>query len=177
MLHVDERCCGLKKVVVSDRKQALLRMPCAELRGADQLYRRATIDALPDNVLLEIFEFYLGKDDPDEAVFECGHDYDEWQTLGHVCRRWRCIVFASPRRLDLKLYCCAQEQSADSKTLDIWPELPIVIDAFPTESKDDVTNIIAALGHHNRVCKIDYFEDIHDPFLKKLRQLTSHSRR
>jgi len=157
MLHVNERCCGLKKVEVSDRKQVLLRMPCAELRGADQLYRRATIDALPDNVLLETFEFYLGKDDPDEAVFGYGHDYDEWQTLVHVCRRWRWIVFTSPRRLDLKLYCCNQQRSANPKTLDIWPELPIVIDAFPTESKDDVANIIGALRHHNRVCKIDYY--------------------
>jgi len=166
MLHVDERCCGLKKVGVSDRKQALLRMPRAELRGADQLYRLATIDALPDNVLLETFEFYLGKDDPDEAVFDGGHDYNEWQTLVHVCRRWRCVVFTSPRRLDLKLYCCAQERSADSKTLDIWPELPIVIDAFATESNAYET-IIAALGHRNRVCKIDCYEEFQDSLLEE----------
>jgi len=147
MLHVDERCCGLKKVEVSDRKQALLRMPCAELRGADQLYRRATIDALPDNVLLETFEFYLGKDDPDESVLGCDHDYDGWQTLVHVCRRWRCIVSTSPRRLDLKLYCTGQ-RLVNSKTLDIWPALPIVIFSERIQYKEDVTNLVSALRQH-----------------------------
>jgi hypothetical protein len=33
-----------------------------------RLYPRVTIDALPDNVLLETFEFYLGKDDADELT-------------------------------------------------------------------------------------------------------------
>ena len=34
-------------------------MTLTELGGADRLYRRATIDALPDNALIETFEFYL----------------------------------------------------------------------------------------------------------------------
>ena len=105
MLHVDERCCGSKRAVVSDEKQVLRRMTCTELRGADWLYPRMTIDALPDNVLIETFEFYLGKDVSDYVV---GHNYDAWQTLVHVCRRWRCIVFASPHCLDLKLYFTGQ---------------------------------------------------------------------
>jgi hypothetical protein len=83
-----------------------------------------TIDVLPDNVLLEAFEFHLGKDDVDE--FDDDRNYDGWQTLVQVCRKLRCIVFASPRRLDLKLY-CTRQRSVNSKTLDIWPELPIVI--------------------------------------------------
>ena len=122
--------------------------------GADRLYLRATIDALPDNVLTETFEFYLGKDDPD-VVFDYNHTYDGWQTLVHVCGRWRCIVFASPRRLGLKLH-CTRQRSVNSKTLDIWPALPIVIFAQDMQSKEDATNVIAALRHHNRVCKIYY---------------------
>ena len=59
---------------------------------------RVLIDVLPDNVLLETFEFYLGKDDAND--FDPDYNYDGWQTLVRVCRRWRCIVFASPRRLD-----------------------------------------------------------------------------
>jgi len=133
--------------------------------GAGGLYPQATIDVLPDNVLLETFEFYLDKDDADE--FDQGHNYDGWQTLVHVCRRWRCIVFASPRRLDLKLY-CTRQRSVNSKTLDIWPGLPIVIVAKDMGSKEDVTNIIAALGHHDRVCKIYYLnEQLQDSFLKE----------
>jgi len=160
VLHVDKSWCGLKKAEVSDPNMPILRMTSTEFGGADCLYPRATIDTLSDNVLLEIFEFYLGNDDADE--FGYGHNYDGWQTLVHVCRRWRCIAFTSPRRLDLKLY-CTRQRSVNSKTLDIWPALPIVVDAQDIQSKEDVTNIIAALRHHNRVCKINYsnvqFED------------------
>jgi len=97
-----------------------------------------------------------------------------------VCRRWRCIVFASPRRLDLKLYCTPQ-RSVSSKTLDIWPVLPIVIfskyfqtkeymqSKKGTQSKQDVANILAALSHHNRVCKIHYDnEQFQDSLLKEV---------
>ena len=140
-----------------------------ELGGAatDRFYPRVTFGALPDDVLLETFEFYLGKDVLD---YIGGQNYDGWQTLVHVCRRWRCIVFASPRRLDLKLY-CTQHRSVNSKTLDIWPALPIVINAYEVHSKDGVTNVIAALRHHNRVCKIDYRNyrnwQFQDSFLKE----------
>ena len=121
--------------------------------GIDRLYPRVTIGTLPDDVLLEIFEIHLGKDDPDKI--DDDHNYDEWQTLVHVCRRWRCIVFASPRRLDLKLYCTPQ-RSVDSKTLDIWPVLPIFLNTNGAESREDMNNVIAALRHHNRVCRIHF---------------------
>jgi len=138
-------------------------MTSTESGGADRLHTRTTIEALPDDVLLETFDFYLGKDDPDE--FDGGHGYDGWQTLVHVCRRWRCIVFASPRRLDLKLF-CTRQRLVNSKTLDIWPALPIVIFAQDMDSEEDVANVISALRHHNRVCKINYYtEQFQDSFL------------
>ena len=135
--------------------------------GADWFHQRATIDALPDNVLLEIFEFYLDKDDADEIYFGHNRDHDVWQTLVHVCHRWRCIVFASPRRLDLKLY-CTRRRSVNLKTLNIWPPLPIVVFAEDMQSKEDVTKIVGALRHHNRVCKI-YYRDgrFQDSLLKE----------
>jgi len=138
-------------------------MTSTESGGADRFHPRTTIEALPDVVLLETFEFYLDKDNADG--FNHLHNYDGWQTLVHVCRRWRCIVFASPRRLDLKLY-CTRKRSVNSKTLDIWPALPIVIFARNMHSEEDVTNVISALRHHNRVCKIYYYNKrIQDSFL------------
>ena len=133
-----------------------------------------TFGALPDDVLLETFEIYVGKHD---LFHSHPSSYDKWQTLVHVCRRWRYIVFASPCRLNLKL-CCTPQRSVNSKTLDIWPELPIVIFAKDLRSKEEVTNVMAALRHHNRVCecKINYqnrqfqasllkeFAAIDDPF-------------
>jgi hypothetical protein len=120
--------------------------------GAGRLYPRATIDALPDNVLLETFDFYLGEDDVDKIKHD--HNYDGWQTLVHVCRRWRCIIFASPGRLDLKLYCTGN-RLVNPKMLNIWPALPIVIVIESIDPKY-VTDIIAALRQHNRVRKIYY---------------------
>ena len=172
---------------VSDQKQALLR--CTVLNWtADRLYPRATTDALPDSVLLETFEFYLGKDYADEINY--GHNYDGWPTLVHVCRRWRCIAFVECSKvLGPKLY-CTRQRSVNSKTLDIWPTLPIVIFAEDMQSKEGATNAIAALGHHNQVCKIYYrkwrFQDslleefaaMDEPFLALTRlQLASFQQR
>jgi len=63
---------------VSDKKQVLHRITCTELHRADQLYLWVTIDTLPNNILLDAFEFYLGKDNPDR-IFDNNHNYDGWQ--------------------------------------------------------------------------------------------------
>ena len=153
MLQVYERCHGLKEADVSDKKQALVRKISTELDCVDRPYTRATINALPDNALLETFEFYLGKDVADQIDYS--YDYDGWQTLVHVCYRWRCIVFASPHRLDLKLY-CTPRRLVSSSALDIWPTLPTIIYAQGIQSRQQVTTLIASLRQHNRVCKIYY---------------------
>ena len=105
---------------------------------------RVTISALPDDVLLEIFKFYVDQIYPE----------DTWHTLVHVCRKWRYVVFASPRWLRLELRCT--NKSPVKKMLDIWPALPIVIDAYITNSRrSGVANIIAALKRHDLVCRIN----------------------
>jgi hypothetical protein len=68
----------------------------------------------------------------------------------HVCRKWRNVVFGSPRRLDLRLYCNAK--TPVRKMLDVWPPLPIVIVHIPGKWSDD--SIIAALEHNNRICEL-----------------------
>jgi hypothetical protein len=70
---------------------------------------------LPDDVLLEIFYFYVGGDQRIQA----------WQSLVHVCIRWRGVVFGSPNRLNLRLVCSTQTHARD--TLDVWPALPLLI--------------------------------------------------
>ena len=96
---------------------------------------------LPDVALLELFEFYV---DELEARIEA------WHTLVHVCQKWRNVVFGSPRRLRLQLFC--HHRTPVRKTLDVWPDLPIVIRDSPFETwVDDVSNIVAALEHNNRI--------------------------
>ena len=153
MVHVERSCCRLKRAEVSDPKQVLLMMTSTEFGSADRLYPRVTIDVLPDDVLLDTFEFYLGKDDPNGSDYT--RNYHEWQTLVHVCGRWRYIVFASPRHLDLKLCCPPPRRRPNLKMMEIWPALPIVIFSEDMQSRD-VTNVIATLKHHNRVCKVYY---------------------
>ena len=76
---------------------------------------------------------------------------EAWQSLVHVCRRWRNLVLGSPRRLNLRLFCTPQ-----TLALDIWPALPLIIvgggDDMAVSSGTD--NIIAALGQSNRVCEV-----------------------
>ena len=70
---------------------------------------------LPDDVLLSIFDFYVVKY-YDLTFIKFGVHYtkqsiESWQSLVHVCRRWRGLVFESSRRLNLQL-CCSHNSSA-----------------------------------------------------------------
>jgi hypothetical protein len=96
---------------------------------------------LPDLVLLEIFHFYVDRTASVEV----------WQTLVHVCRKWRNIVFGSPRRLHLQLFC--SNETPVRETLDVWPSLPIVM-KYHDPPTSDVDNVLAALEHHDRLCQV-----------------------
>jgi hypothetical protein len=109
---------------------------------------------LPDDVLLEIFEFYVHKDSEEDFVF-LKKEVEVWQTLAHVCPRWRSVVFGSPRRLNLRLVCTAGTPARDM--LDVWPSLPLLIHDGPSYA-EVVDEILAALEHRDRVVKIHLFE-------------------
>ena len=101
-----------------------------------------SINMLPDDVLLEIFDF--SADITKQAL-------EAWQTLVHVCRRWRSLVYRSPRRLNLGLVCSNKTPARD--TLDVWPPLPLFIQC--DERAESVDDIIAVLERSDRVCYID----------------------
>jgi hypothetical protein len=124
-----------------------------------------SVDALPDDVLIAIFDQYVNGGDQ--------HPIDKgeaWQSLVHVCRRWRSIVFGSPRHLKLQLVCTETTRARDM--LDVWPALPLAIWCDRLRGSD---NIIAALERRERVCQIDllnvqssdlreYLEALQQPF-------------
>ena len=104
---------------------------------------------LPDDVILVIFDFYGVKG---TRISEYLIDpRDAWRTLAHVCRRWRSVVFGSPRRLNLQLVCTTKTPVRD--TLDVWPALPLVIQDLDCK-KEGVDNIIALLEHSELVGRI-----------------------
>jgi hypothetical protein len=131
-----------------------------------------TINVLPDDVLLEIFVYvtqfhqrFITDHDLLEELRRSPID-DRWITLVHVCKRWRFIVFASPRRLKLRILCTNRRPVR--KKLDIWPRLPVSVftDHNGTSSLRGVTNIMAALKQHKRVRAI-YIKNVPNSFLKR----------
>ena len=107
------------------------------------------IDVLPDDVLLEIFDFYRMMDEPS---YGNKRREEAWQSLVHVCRRWRNLVFGSPRRLNLRL-CCSHKTPATDR-LDVWPALPLIVTGNMASSSG-VGNIITALGQSKRIYQVD----------------------
>ncbi|KAN0135852.1 hypothetical protein V8E53_006304 [Lactarius tabidus] len=107
--------------------------------------RVTTIDILPDEVLLQIFDFLQLTVRPVLG----------WHRLIHVCRRWRQVIFSSPRRLDLYLLCT--HGTPVRKTLGLWQAFPIVIDYPNYNTKmysNDEDGIIAALEHPDRISQL-----------------------
>ena len=107
------------------------------------------IEVLPDEVLLAIFDFYVVPD------LRSKPEIEKWISLVHVCRRWRGLVFGSPRHLNLRLFCTPETPSRD--TLDVWPSLPLIIDGNISSASSE-ENIIAALEHNDRIREIDLRE-------------------
>ncbi|KAI9460442.1 hypothetical protein F5148DRAFT_256543 [Russula earlei] len=106
------------------------------------------INTLPDDVLVEIFDLYVNH-------LEIGPN--EWHTLVHVCQRWRHVVFASPCRLNLRLWSTGKRPMCEM--LDVWPVLPVVLNRrFNFSSSWE--NLVGALEseHRHRICQINLLD-------------------
>ena len=105
-----------------------------------------TIDALSNDVLLNIFHHYLDDGSP-----------PFWTTLTQINKRWRQIIFASPLSLDLRLY--FTYGTPVLKALDHWPSFPLIVKyggslELNSPSPEDENNIVAALERSERVRSI-----------------------
>ncbi|KAI0290757.1 hypothetical protein BC826DRAFT_1025032, partial [Russula brevipes] len=80
----------------------------------------------------------------------------EWHTLIHVCRRWRYLIFALQRHLDLRLVLHRPGKQC-GRILDLLPALPISIcydlDSVHVQDED---NIVAALKYSDRISQIQF---------------------
>ncbi|KAI0267617.1 hypothetical protein BGY98DRAFT_1142321 [Russula aff. rugulosa BPL654] len=84
---------------------------------------RLTINNLPDEVLLEIFDSFRQSVDPYDQKWRKEHS---WLNLAHVCGKWRAIMFASTTRLDLGIT-VGPEKPGHIKTI-LSGSLPIFLD-------------------------------------------------
>ncbi|KAI9453667.1 hypothetical protein BJY52DRAFT_1396504 [Lactarius psammicola] len=119
-------------------------------QGEDRRHN-TTIGMLPDDVLLEIFDFYRKSPNRYKTLF---HPAWKWHFLVHVCQRWRQVVFASPHRLNLQILCTYGIPVR--KNIGIWPAFPIVVDyRYPYSGRGNTPNnednVVAALEHPDRV--------------------------
>jgi F-box-like len=103
---------------------------------------------LPDDVLLDIFDFYR---------MDFQYYPWRWHTLAHVCRRWRCLVFASPRRLDLQFLCTPRTPVRELLEF-LPPTMPIMISNWSSSSPpydplslEDGTQVLSAIEQRDRV--------------------------
>ena len=116
-----------------------------------------SIDDLPDDDLLAIFDFCvvryqdLDRREVRDSDYDMIREIESWKSLVHVCRRWRGLVFGSPRRLNLKFFFLPG--ISPRKTLDDWPALPLLIVGSVSELLVD--NVIAELKHSDRIRRID----------------------
>jgi hypothetical protein len=109
------------------------------------------INDLPDDDLLAIFDFCVFRYQYLDCLqlHESGINgkIESWQSLVHVCRRWRCLVFGSARRLNLRLVCTTRKTR---KPLDVWPALPFILFG----SAFSVSRVIPELEHSDRIRQI-----------------------
>jgi len=107
-----------------------------------------TIEMIPEDTLLEIFDFYQL-----DAMKNSYRKPWKWQCLAHVCRKWRHVVSVSPRRLGLKIHC--QSKASIESILATWPSFPLVVRFKHPNRRFLPRNLIIALRHPNRICDID----------------------
>ena len=152
MLLAAKKIHGSKIVEVRSKAQVPLGI-VTDVCSTDPHCRCVTIGTLPDDVLLEIFDFYL---DDFEIEAKESEEIDAWFTLVHVCQQWRYVVITSPRRLNLRLLCTRYRPVKEM--LGVWPALPIAVwESFPeTSLEDGVENIFAALEHSDRIHEINF---------------------
>jgi hypothetical protein len=112
--------------------------------------RRTTIEVLPEDILLGIFDFYR----LDDIELHRRRPW-KWHHLAHVCRKWRHVLTVSPRRLGMQILCRPGGTPIES-IMDAWPTLPLSVLYIYPESRSLSKNFIVALRRPDRICKIDF---------------------
>jgi hypothetical protein len=110
--------------------------------------RRAIVKRLPEDVLLEIFDFCRSDIVPD-------WNHQGWYRLAHTCKQWRSIIFASASRLNLHLVCTFGTPVEDM--LNHSPPFPLIVyygggRRLPAQDEEGA---LLALQKRDRVRSID----------------------
>ena len=111
---------------------------------------RRTIEVLPCDILLEIFDFYRL-----DSITRSGGRPWKWHRLAHVCQKWRNIISTSPHRLDLRILC---DDRTPTDLLRFWPTLPLIVSFKATRGSTLFPkNIMAALRLLGRIEQVELY--------------------
>ncbi|KAI0253921.1 hypothetical protein BJV78DRAFT_139451 [Lactifluus subvellereus] len=116
-----------------------------------------TIDILPEDVLLEIFDSYRQAFEQEPRYEWIWNSKNGWFKLAHVCQKWRCVVLSSSSRLHVRLLFTSR-RSPRAIMLTRLPPLPILVDysgaTIRTLKAENENRVAAALRYPNRACGI-----------------------
>ncbi|KAN0134712.1 hypothetical protein V8E53_007497 [Lactarius tabidus] len=111
----------------------------------DQAELNAIAQTLPDDVLLEMFKYH--------RLASLTSAPWKWYKLAQVCRRWRFVVFAYPRLLDLRIV--STNNNSIREIPDFWPAALPVIMRYRSPSAEDEDDILDILKNPARICEMD----------------------
>ena len=116
----------------------------------------STIHHLPDEVLLEVFDFYR-RDIHSHPYDYIWREQFGWFNLAHVCRKWRAVMFASAYRLDLSIFVGPKKPGHIERIL----FCPFLILLDYKRMFEDITlcalcRMHSALEYHDRVHEISF---------------------
>ena len=115
-----------------------------------------TIGNLPEELLLEIFDYYRRSFCTRSTYLRDWNSKNGWFKLAHVCHRWRIVILASPSRLELRIY-FAHDTPARAVVLECLSHLPIVVNYRGTTwTAGTPQRFVSALRFPDRVCAIAY---------------------
>lgn len=120
---------------------------------------KSTINHLPDELLVEIFDFYRQDKLDNVSNYQWWSIKLEWFKLIHVCKRWRTVLFASSSRLDLRLVLPQKGGHMKTITSRHFPPLPIDIHYNCTRRSippNDMSRILSALKRPDRIRRIAF---------------------
>lgn len=117
------------------------------------------IAKIPDEILLEIFDLYRRSFEHHPNYERDWNNKNGWFKLAHVCHNWRCIVFASSTRLQVRLF-FTDRTPTRAAVLSGLPPLPIIVAYHDVSVPWTVgrlgseNRLISALRYPDRVCQI-----------------------
>ncbi len=130
-----------------------------------------TIDNLPNELLIVIFDFYLLHWQNINRLWERGFQFG-WFNLLHVCRKWRAVLFASSSRLGLTFVLTPKGGNMKTILSRHFPPLSIAINynhryRHITGMAKDMRRLLGALKRPDRIRGIDLYASNADGELAK----------